>query len=239
MNLNSIFYFLRLTTKSKNCSPGHGTIYTIALENLDNRLRPTPIQLCAALLDPAWCNVPALAQEIENRCSKTRAELLISYVHKYKLDEDGQPQRQSQSAEMEIEISQETGETSRSMNTVMDTRKALLAEFAEPSEERQNLQQVRTLREEVNDYMDAAKSCTWNIEVLKWWGVNEGKFPILSKLARLVLAIPATSAVSESSFSTSGCVITPRRSKISPFNASQILFVHDNFEIVNKFLLSA
>ncbi|CAE6010648.1 unnamed protein product [Arabidopsis arenosa] len=41
-------------------------------------------------------------------------------------------------------------------------------------------------------------------DVLSWWRRNSAKFPILSELARDVLAIQVSSAASESAFSTSG-----------------------------------
>ncbi|KAG7572298.1 Ribonuclease H-like superfamily [Arabidopsis suecica] len=53
-------------------------------------------------------------------------------------------------------------------------------------------------------------------DVLSWWRRNSAKFPILSKLARDVLAIQVSSAASESAFSTSGRVLDPYRSCLTP-----------------------
>lgn len=166
-------------------------------------------------------------------------ELLISFVKKYKLDVDDQ--------ENPAEVSQETGEISRPLtrkniqssdDDAMSHRKGLLAELADCGNEQPQLQPIsRTLREEIESYFEESRTCGWDTEVLKWWGTNEGQYPKLSKLSRLVLAVPATSAASESAFSFGGCVITARRSSISPFNASQVLFVHDNFELIQKYLL--
>ncbi|KAB2631994.1 zinc finger BED domain-containing protein RICESLEEPER 1-like [Pyrus ussuriensis x Pyrus communis] len=56
-----------------------------------------------------------------------------------------------------------------------------------------------------------------NFDVLNWWRVNGvSKYPILARVAREILAIPVSTIASESSFSTSGRIIDPYRSSLSP-----------------------
>ena len=50
---------------------------------------------------------------------------------------------------------------------------------------------------------------------LEWWKSAERRFPTIAKMARDYLAIQATSVASESTFSTSGQLITNRRSSLS------------------------
>ena len=50
-----------------------------------------------------------------------------------------------------------------------------------------------------------------NADVLAFWKLNEEAFPQLAKMARIVLAIPASSAKSERVFSTGGLVVTSKR----------------------------
>ncbi|GJW59762.1 zinc finger BED domain-containing protein RICESLEEPER 2-like protein [Tanacetum coccineum] len=49
---------------------------------------------------------------------------------------------------------------------------------------------------------------------LEWWNIHQLKYPILSKMARDVLAIPISTVASEATFSASGRVIDPYRSAL-------------------------
>jgi len=53
------------------------------------------------------------------------------------------------------------------------------------------------------------------IDPLGWWKINEKRFPNVAILARDVLAIQASSVASESTFSTSGNLVSDTRSRLS------------------------
>ena len=55
-----------------------------------------------------------------------------------------------------------------------------------------------------------------DFDILGWWKANSPKFPILSKMARDILAIPATTVASESAFSVGGRVIDETRASLLP-----------------------
>lgn len=93
-----------------------------------------------------------------------------------------------------------------------------------------------TVRDEIAKYFEEAEKCSAEADILLWWKAHEQIFPRLAKLAKLVLGCLATSAVAESAFSVAGCVATARRSKISPFKVSDILFVKDNYDLVTSYL---
>ncbi|KAL9689993.1 hypothetical protein QQ045_010386 [Rhodiola kirilowii] len=58
-------------------------------------------------------------------------------------------------------------------------------------------------RTEFDSYLRGRKETTRG-DVLKWWKLNAHIYPILSRMARTVLAIPITTVPSESTFSTGG-----------------------------------
>ena len=67
-----------------------------------------------------------------------------------------------------------------------------------------------------------------NANSLSWWKANEHRFPILSKLAKLLLCIPATSVPAERIFSASGLIVNKQRSSLTPENVDMLVFLNRN-----------
>lgn len=63
------------------------------------------------------------------------------------------------------------------------------------------------------------------------WYVNEVSFPLLSKMAKRYLCIPATSVSAERVFSTVGDIVTAQRSTLTPEHVDQLLFLHKNLNL--------
>lgn len=63
---------------------------------------------------------------------------------------------------------------------------------------------------------------------LQWWKVEEKNYPILATLARKYLCICATSSPSERLFSTSGLLVTPKRSSLKPDKVNMLVFLSRN-----------
>ena len=69
------------------------------------------------------------------------------------------------------------------------------------------------------------KSYKEGTDILEWWGKKREKFKILSRLARVYLAIPATSASSERVFSKAGRVIAKDRTRLGTEKASDLIWL--------------
>ena len=67
-----------------------------------------------------------------------------------------------------------------------------------------------------------------NDDPLNWWKINQNRFPLLARLARKYLCIPATSAPSERVFSSAGNIVTHRRSTLSSDIVNSLVFVYYN-----------
>ena len=67
-------------------------------------------------------------------------------------------------------------------------------------------------------------------DLLGFWGAQEkqGSFPMLTKVARMILCIPASSAASERAFSSAGRVLEARRNRLNPETVDAILFLHSS-----------
>ncbi|XP_031106294.1 zinc finger BED domain-containing protein RICESLEEPER 2-like [Ipomoea triloba] len=72
-----------------------------------------------------------------------------------------------------------------------------------------------------------------SFDILRWWKVNSARFPILSKLARDVLAIPISTVASESAFSTSGRVLDSFRSSLTPKIVEALVCTQDWLRLPN------
>ncbi|XBI28102.1 hypothetical protein VPH35_052403 [Triticum aestivum] len=70
-----------------------------------------------------------------------------------------------------------------------------------------------------------ANSSKFNI--LEWWKVNSSRFPVLSRLARDVLAFPISTVASESAFSTGGRILDEFRSSLTPFMVQALICTQD------------
>ncbi|KAJ9568123.1 hypothetical protein OSB04_004089 [Centaurea solstitialis] len=66
-----------------------------------------------------------------------------------------------------------------------------------------------------------------DFDLLLWWKVNSARFPVLSKLARDVLAVPISTVASESTFSTSGRVLDNFRSSLTPKIVEALICTQD------------
>ncbi|KAL0308188.1 UNVERIFIED_CONTAM: putative AC transposase [Sesamum calycinum] len=64
-------------------------------------------------------------------------------------------------------------------------------------------------------------------DILNWWKVNSHRFPILSKIARDILAVSVSTVASESAFSTGGRVLDAFRSSLSPKIVQALICAQD------------
>jgi hypothetical protein len=74
---------------------------------------------------------------------------------------------------------------------------------------------------------------------LGWWRKKAYKFPVLARLSRKLLAIPATSAPSERViWSRVSSVLTMKRARMKSDVASDIMYIRENIDILRKYYVT-
>jgi hypothetical protein len=69
---------------------------------------------------------------------------------------------------------------------------------------------------EIDRYIEAScASAVPDFDVLAWWKAHEADYPTLAMMARDLLAIPASSVPSERAFSSSGGLISKKRTRLA------------------------
>lgn len=86
----------------------------------------------------------------------------------------------------------------------------------------------RKYRVEWEKYL-AAPAVPLDVSCLDWWKVNRFYYPLLSKLARRYLCVPATSVPSEQLFSHAGDTVTKKRNRLSPETLEVLTYVGENY----------
>nr|XP_043626184.1 zinc finger BED domain-containing protein RICESLEEPER 2-like [Erigeron canadensis] len=81
---------------------------------------------------------------------------------------------------------------------------------------------------ELQKYLDESlEDDSSMFDILAWWKVNSPRFPTLSLMARDLFAIPVSTVASESVFSTSGRVLDPFRSSLTPMIVESLICTQD------------
>jgi hypothetical protein len=84
---------------------------------------------------------------------------------------------------------------------------------------------------EITRYRNETSSIHIGDNPLMWWKFNETSFPLLAKLAKMLLTIPATSVPSERVFSTAGEVVSAQRASLTGENVDILIFLKKNMKL--------
>lgn len=95
-----------------------------------------------------------------------------------------------------------------------------------------NAEQI--IRNELNTYRGLPLELIPDKDVLAWWGKNKDILPLLYKLARFILAIPASSAAAEGTFSLAGLIDADNKASLNSEMIEAILILKCNKDIVDN-----
>jgi len=129
---------------------------------------------------------------------------------------DGTPQ----STESESPQSKQVGGSDRMMKSMYAKRMKLNSGSSSSYNRGSRTELEKYLAEECEDDIK-------NFDILAWWKGQSSRFPILSRLARDVLAIPISTVASESAFSTCGRIMDDFRTSLTPFMVEALVCTQD------------
>ena len=69
---------------------------------------------------------------------------------------------------------------------------------------------------------------------LSYWNANKSSYPSLARIAKRILAIPATNTTVERLFSHSGNTITNRRTRLNADKVNNLLFIKQNIRTLRE-----
>lgn len=69
---------------------------------------------------------------------------------------------------------------------------------------------------------------------LVWWKEYEKTFPTLAHLARMFLAVPASQATTERTFSTAGNIVTEKRTRLTPEHVEKLVLFNKNAQFFDQ-----
>ena len=78
-------------------------------------------------------------------------------------------------------------------------------------------------------------------DILAWWKLNAPKYPDLARVAKDVLAVPASTVASEAAFSTSGRTLSAVRNRLKPETLEAFMCAQDwlKTDVIGNFFTSS
>ena len=66
---------------------------------------------------------------------------------------------------------------------------------------------------------------------LNWWRKHESQLPMMARLAKNILCVPATSTPSERLFSKAGILVNKKRATLKSSKIDMMLFLNANYKL--------
>lgn len=134
----------------------------------------------------------------------------------------------------DVEVLKRPSEALRGGPSPKKMKRAVFDELKELAGEDSDEEYVCTLEEEFKEYVKDRKGKSTERSPLCFWKENFLKFPRLAVLARILLALPATSGSVERLFSLAVAIARSRRSRITVKNLEKILICFDQLREIEK-----
>ena len=171
-------------------------------------------------LEVMYAHDPTKAVDLSCSVKNTLTRMYEAYLANDEYSNSLQQQQQSRSLSREdVNLTGEDG-----ASTDVDVRAQRMVIFKQRLQSEDSLES----KSEVDRYLDEkCETDSASFDILVWWKVNSFRYRVLSKIARDVLAIPVSTVASESCFSTTGRVLDPFRSSLSPMMVEGLICIQN------------
>lgn len=88
-------------------------------------------------------------------------------------------------------------------------------------------QDPQKAKTELGKYLKEDEDEDEKFDLMEWWKLHAARYPVVSKMARDILAVPVSSVASECAFSTCGRVLTDFRSSLTPKSVQALICAQD------------
>lgn len=194
------------------------------LKNFEHRFPMSHETVLAALLDPRFQNLDDVQLYLRSM-NKTAVEFIVECAKNIIKDDHYHVASTTENAP---KLTPEQGPKKSYINEMVEKHSTLASIARSDSCANQtNLQRECFLLLSMGGVTDVSN-------VLQFWKNNSKMFPLLSQVAVATFCVPATSTPSERNFSTSGLVANSKKSQITPENLDKVVFVHNNYDFVQK-----
>ena len=107
------------------------------------------------------------------------------------------------------------------------SKKRRLADILKKPKSSESERPDQVIEKELDRYLQSPQPDI-DSKPLEWWKIHGEQFPYLTTLAKKYLCICATSVMSERVFSTSGYIVSDRRSCLKPHRVNMLVFLAKN-----------
>lgn len=192
----------------------------ILLKNIDKRLKITDEMTTAAILDPAFQNLPAVIQYLAEQ-EITKIDLINKMCEKYGIQQEIVNVDLTASRSSSAIVQPAAKKVKRDFRSLLFTRSIQ----TQPAPIVAN-----TIADELR--MLAHEPAQIDEKINEFWLRKETDYPTLAKLAKIILTRHLTTARVESEFSSAGALVSARRAKLTPLTVQKTLFIHDNYHLI-------
>lgn len=161
-------------------------------------------------------HLPIIDRWLEER-EMTRAQLIRKIIKKRKIS---LPDLQISTQENRVHS---RGNGSNSIGSLISN---LVSKHTDSVRSQRGL--IPSIESELTSFRDSLEDTA-----ISFWKQKAPKYPNLAAVAKVLLAIPITNAKAEAAFSIAGGALRDKRARLDPLRTEKILFIHDNYHLIN------